>query len=342
MAYEPLFTITPKLLAIVEDVAGLRQRIQDATVDLAWVPALEKDSRTRNAHASTAIEGNPLTLAEVRALADGIEIPTIARRPQREVVNYLAGLRFIEQRMAQERITHDDVFGLHRILADGVMEQGDAGAYRTIKVVVGGHFPPAPEEVSGLMFELLEWWNDRSSALSPVITSAVVHYRFESIHPFADGNGRTGRALALWELYRRGFDTHHLFSVDEYYWEDRPAYYGALARVREQGEDLTEWLEYCSAGLRLTLERVWARIQNVAPAGAERLILRPKQERLLQLLAHNGSMAPSEIWAALGVSRQGAMDLLNPLVSAGIVEKVGTKKTGRYRLRRSAVRADAD
>ena len=43
--------------------------------------------------------------------------------------------------------------------------------------------------------------------------------------PFADGNGRTGRALALWEFYWRGFDSHHIFSVDEYYWEDRPGYY---------------------------------------------------------------------------------------------------------------------
>ena len=72
----------------------------------------------------------------------------------------------------------------------------------------------------------------------------------EDIHPFADGNGRTGRALALWELYRRGFDTHHIFSVDEVYGEDCPAYYAALANVRKQGNDLTEWIEYsaCPTG----------------------------------------------------------------------------------------------
>ncbi len=82
------------------------------------------------------------------------------------------------------------------------------------------------------MFELLEWWNRDSVKLSPVLSSAILHYRFEAIHPFADGNGRTGRALALWELYRRGFDTHHIFSVDEYYWENRPQYYAELDAVR--------------------------------------------------------------------------------------------------------------
>jgi Fic family protein len=214
------------------------------------------------------------------------------------------------------------------------MEQGDAGRYRTMRVWVGGYVPPAPTEVSGLMFELLEWWNGPSVRLSPVISSAVLHHRFESIHPFADGNGRTGRALALWDLYRRGFDTHHIFSIDEYYWEDRPAYYAALNQPHQHGDDLTCWLEYCATGLRLTLERMWNRIRTVAPDGVGRLVLRPRQERLLQMLSARGSMAPSEIWAGLGVSRQGAMDLINPLLVAGLIEKVGSKKTGRYVLRK--------
>jgi len=50
--------------------------------------------------------------------------------------------------------------------------------------------------------------------------------------------------------------------VDEYYWEDRPAYYAALSQVRVAGEDLTEWLEYSAKGLRETLERVWLRLQK--------------------------------------------------------------------------------
>ena len=83
---------------------------------------------------------------------------------------------------------------------DKVMDQGDAGAYRTIAVQVGGHFPPPANDVSPLMFELLDWWNGASNSLSPVLSSAILHYRFEDIHPFADGNGRTGRAMALWDL----------------------------------------------------------------------------------------------------------------------------------------------
>ena len=192
------------------------------------------------------------------------------------------------------------------------------------------------------MFELLEWWNKATRELSPVLSSSILHYRFEAIHPFADGNGRTGRALALWELYRRGFDTNHIFSVDEYYWEDRPRYYAELQGVRDAGNDLSAWLVYCATGIRQTLERAWIRIQTLQLNTGAKLVLRPKQERLLHLLRDHGSMAPSEIWEALGVSRQGAMDLLRPLLAAGVVEKVGGNKTGRYVLKQSGSSSDAD
>ena len=334
MSYEPQFTITPGLLARVEQIAALRERILAATVEVPWIPALQKDTRTRNTHSSTAIEGNPLTLEQVRAVEEGREIPAVTTRAKREVVNYFAALRFVEKNSTKKTVSHEDVLRLHKIMAGDVMDQGTAGRYRTIAVRVGRYVPPPPEDVSGLMFELLTWWNEESSKLSPVLSSAILHYRFEAIHPFADGNGRSGRTLALWELYRRGFDTHHIFSVDEFYWEDRPRYYAALDAVRREGEDLSGWLEYAAEGLQLTLERVWSRVQKFsAHSTRTKLVLRPKQEQLLQLLRDHRSMAPQEIWEALGVTRQGAIKLIQPLLDAGIVERIGSRKSGRYILK---------
>jgi Fic family protein len=119
--------------------------------------------------------------------------------------------------------------------------------------------------------------------------------------------------------------------VDEFYWEDRPRYYAALQAVRQEGENLTGWLEYDAEGLLVTLERVWTRVQKLtAQARQKKLVLRPKQEQLLQLLRDHKSMTPSEIWSSVGVSKQGALDLLRPLIKAGLVKRVGTKKAGRY------------
>lgn len=84
MAYEPQFTISTRLLSLAEEIAVLRERIH-AAVSVAWIPALQKDTRTRNGHASTAIEGNPLTLEQVRALEEGRELAAADRRSSREV-----------------------------------------------------------------------------------------------------------------------------------------------------------------------------------------------------------------------------------------------------------------
>ena len=331
MSYEPQFTVTPALLSRIEGIAALREKILAATVQVPWVPALQKDTRTRNAHSSTAIEGNPLTLEQVRALEEGRDLAAVTERSKREVLNYFAGLRFIEKNAAKSLIRHEDVLRLHKVIAGGVMDQGVAGRYRTVGVRVGKCVAPRAEQVSGLMFELLGWWNKQAPTLSPVVSSAILHYRFEEIHPFADGNGRTGRALALWELYRRGFDTHHIFAVDEFYWHDRSRYYRALEAVRERGGDLSGWLEYAAEGLDHTLEQVWTRVQRfAAQSGGQKLVLRPRQEQLLQLLRDRKSMTPQEIWDAVGVSKQGALALLNPLMKAGLVRRVGTRKPGRY------------
>lgn len=333
MSFKPVFTITPGLLTQVEQVAALRERILAAAVQVPWIPALQKDTRIRNAHSSTAIEGNPLTLEQVRAIEEGREIPATARRPRREIANYFAGLRFVEKNAARRTITHTEILKLHRIMAGEVMDQGKAGQYRTIRVKVGDYIPPPPGRVRPLMSNLLGWWNKDASRLSPILSSAIVHYQFETIHPFADGNGRTGRMLSLWELYRRGFDNHHIFSIDEFYWEDRPRYYAGLEKVQEEGGVLTSWLEYSAEGLRITLERVWSRVQKLtAHSGKAKLVLRPKQEQLLHLLRERKAMTPREIWEAIGISKQGALDLLNPLMKAGLVKRIGTKKSGRYLL----------
>jgi len=121
---------------------------------------------------------------------------------------------------------------------------------------------------------------------------------------FADGNGRVGRLPDLWEFYRRGLDTHHIFVVDEYYWHDRPRYHRQLADVRKRGGNLTGWLEYTAEGLLAALGSARDRIQAIsAESGREAILLRPRQEQLLRMLRDEGPLAPSRIWEGLGVSR---------------------------------------
>ncbi len=331
MTYDPRFHITPHLVNMIEEISAYRQRILSATIQVAWIPLLERDSRVRTTHSSTAIEGNPLTLEEVRAIEEGRSRVTAGARVEREILNQLAGLRFIEKHQGKKVVTGTDLLRLHKIIASEVMDQGEPGRYRTFGVRVGLHVPSPASDVPGLMGEYLEWWNQKASEWSPVISSAILHYRFEDIHPFGDGNGRMGRAIALWELYRRGFDTYHIFSVDEVYWENRPRYYSQLDAVRKAKEDLTGWLEFSAEALHITLERVLARIEGLAlKSSGTKVILTPKQEQVLHLLRDKGSLMPSEIWRELKITKQGASKVLKPLLLAGLIQRIGTRKSGKY------------
>src|ERR1700730_18872522 len=146
MSFQPNYAITPLLLSRVAQIAALRERVLAAAVQVPWIPALQKDTRIRNAHSSTAIEGNPLTLEQVRAIEEGREIPATAQRARREVTNYFAGLRFVEKNAQRSAVTHAEMLKLHRIMAGDLMDQVKAGEYRNIRLKVGNYIAPRAED----------------------------------------------------------------------------------------------------------------------------------------------------------------------------------------------------
>lgn len=333
MTFSPRFQSTPRLLKILEDSSALKERIQNQGVGVRWVPALQREALARQAHGSTAIEGNPLTLKEVQALAEGKELPHAKPRAVQEVLNYFAALRFVEKQRSANKITVRDVLKLHSIIGrKNALDREPIGLYRPYGVRVGNHVAPPPKAVPKLMSELLDWVNGPGRAWPAVISSGILHYQFENIHPFGDGNGRAGRALATWELYRRRFDTHHIFAVDEVLLEDRPRYYKALQRVRDEDGDMTGWLEFIAEATREALERAWKRLEAVgAGRKSAQIILTPKQEKLLALL-REGPLGVKEIQRNLKVTKPGAHHILKPLLKAGLIQRQGGHKTGKYSL----------
>lgn len=103
-------------------------------------------------------------------------------------------------------------------------------------------------------------------------------------------------------------------------------------QVRLADKNLSGWLESCAEGLRQALERSWLRVQAPAMTLSAKLVLRPKQDLLRGMLRDHRGMTPAELRAAVSVSRQGAMNLLNPLLDAGLGEALRTPKKGRYAL----------
>ncbi|MEK7448555.1 MAG: Fic family protein [Planctomycetota bacterium] len=330
MKYTPRYTVTGRLLKTLEDITALKTKIESASVSVAWIPAIRKDSFLRTSHSSTAIEGNPLTLKEVKILSEGGKLPQARSKHIYEVLNYFAALRFIEQRSAAKVISEKDLLRLHTIIGQKALEREPVGAYRPYQVYVGNHIPPPATSVPGLMKGLLDWLNYEGPELPAVLSSAILHYRFEHIHPFGDGNGRMGRTLATWELYRKKFDTYHIFAVDEIFWENRPAYYEALDAVRRQKEDLTGWLEFVAGAIEKTLDLVWRRILLIGKHRKTKpIVFSPKQEKLLTILQYS-PLSINEIQKELKSTKQGAHFILNPLMDNKLVKRIGGHKTGKY------------
>src|SRR5262249_25644704 len=136
------------------------------------------------------------------------------------------------------------------------------GEYRRLQNYVGKlvtpqiiYTPPPPYDVPPLMAEVVAWLNTAPEG-HPGLGSGVAQIQLVHLHPFADGNGRTSRLLSTLCLYRAGYDFKRLFSISEYYDRDRTGFYAALQGVREQGMDLTGWLDFFVEGLAAQMDEV--------------------------------------------------------------------------------------
>jgi len=328
--YQPKYIITEILLARISEAEGLRTKIEAAPVQVAWLESIRLDALVRRAHFSTAIEGNPLTLPEVEALAGARQV-SATDRANREVLNCFAALRWVARQPQGQRITVDGVLQLHRLLTTGLLPSPQVGAFKRSRNVIMSagrvvYEPPGPGAAAPGTEGLVQWLEQAANTTHPVIASACAHYEIARLHPFLDGNGRAARALATWVLYHRGFDTQRLFAVDQYFKEDHEGYYQALQRVHKENEDLTSWLEYVALAVLDTLGRTYQRIEQLAlPPSAKGLSLTRQQERLLLELRGRQGMTVEELQGLLRVERAQVYRVLRPLVSKRILDKSTTR-----------------
>ncbi len=154
----------------------------------------------------------------------------------------------IEDASLTAPLSLDHVLDVHRALLERAGQTRIAGAVRTTQNWIGGNdhnpcgaafVPPPPSEVDRLLVDLVRFCND--DRLPPLVQAAVAHAQFETIHPFADGNGRTGRALIHIILRRRGIATSYVPPVSVILAADRDRYIAGLTNFRE--DRLAEWIE---------------------------------------------------------------------------------------------------
>lgn len=297
---------------------------------------LYRPLRMREAILSSKIE-NTIASASEAALSE-IEDPD--RNEPREVANYFRAIEAgSHSRMA---LGESGIRGLHEMLLGGL--EGNTkltpGAYRDRQVFLGDRergftkarfVPPPVGEIPLLMHDLVEWLAQPDPNVSRLLMIGIMHYQFETIHPFSDGNGRLGRMLITLALCHKDLLSSPLIYPSGYINEHRQEYYDRLLAVSTKG-DWTGWLGYylraISSEASDTLEKM-IRLQKLRQTYLDRLSGRRYGQgilRLVDLLFERPALTPQYVVSRIGGSGPTARNYLEAMEKNGtLVELAGRR-----------------
>lgn len=312
-------------------LSGVGRLIKDPSI-------LVEPYLAREAVASSRIEGTEASLSDVFKAEAGDE--SSGNDDVQEVVNYqralYAGIRLLDDLPISGRL----VLEVHRVLLSGVRGQEKLpGEFRRSPVWIGSptdspdtaaFVPPLPELV---MAALADWerFVNETDDLPVLVVCALMHYQFETIHPFLDGNGRIGRLLIMLLLIERKVLELPLLYISAYMEQNRREYYDRLQAVRERGE-IQEWLQFFLTAVHKQASDAEGRAGKLVDLREEyRERLQRKKSRVIEvaeLLFSNPFVTVKRVENALEVTNQGARNLIDSLEKSGILRKVGSSGRG--------------
>jgi len=328
---DPLETLP----AIAAEVAGTISAGEEAirrlnTVAKPVLGPLERLLLRTESIASSKVEGMQVdarSLARAEARADVGQ--TIGREAAEVLANIDAMQFAVEEAAAAEMLTADHICQIHRVLLAGDRR---AGSVRTTQNWIGGNdynpcgaafVPPPAAEVGRLLGDLVRFCNDES--LPPLAQAAFAHSQFETIHPFEDGNGRTGRALVQVILRRRGIAPDYVPPISVVLAADKNSYIAGLVAFRESRED--ELLEvFAVAAVRAAdlAASYLTRVEELQDAWREQLRGLVKREDAAAWLLIAELPGLPIISTAVGMARTGrsrprVQEAIDQLVDAGVL-----------------------
>lgn len=291
---------------------------------------------------SSQIEGTQCTL-------DDILNPLMEENTNRnvsDVVNYIKATEFALNRLHSLPLCNRLIKETHAVLMEGVRGQEKSpGEFRYSQNWIGGqgstiqnarYIPPNPEDMQTAMSDLEKYMNGDDS-LDPLIQAALIHYQFETTHPFLDGNGRVGRLLITLFLMEKGILSRPALYISYFLKMNRIEYYDRMTQVRKTG-DYEQWVMFFlqalsdSAGDAIqTIDALTAlHNQSVARLGA---FSKRQQTNLLKLFAYietNPILDIQKTAAALGLSYNTVSKMVTILVDEGILRQ--TDKAGKAKI----------
>lgn len=293
---------------------------------------------------SSQIEGTQASLEDIFEYENQIPVKNI--NDVMEVVHYIKALNHGMKRLTAFPMSIRLIKEIHEILLEGVTgKEKTPGEFRKSQNWIGSQgstlatasfIPPPPKEAHNAMGEL-ELFLHKDSNLPLLINCALMHYQFETIHPFLDGNGRLGRLLITFYLYWKGALQYPLLYLSYYLKIHRQEYYDRLNLVRERG-DYEQWIIFFLKGIIWTSESALQTIKNLLQLQEDhkkRLIARklstPYAIALLDYLFERPHLTINDVADHLKISYQGAKSLVNQFIKTEILKEItGKRRDKRY------------
>lgn len=331
---DPVSSIDPVFpLSAAESIAEAERAVRDLDVarELSGLEALSRQLLRAESVASSKIEG--LRLSH-RRLARAVLDPAAADRTARGVVgNIMAMEQAIQLGARADTVATEDLLELHRILFAGTEDERLGGRIRDRQNWIGGSsvsprraefVPPPASEVRPLLDDLCTFVS--RSDLPPVAQAAIAHAQFETIHPFADGNGRVGRALIHVILRRRAVAPRFVPPISLVLVANASSYVEGLTQYRRG--DLAGWATRFAHALRdstVLAARLGAALAGLQAAWRE-VVGRPRRtsatQRLIELLAARPVIDINTAASQLGVSYPQAREAVLRLEGAMVLRPV--------------------
>ena len=327
--YQPPFHMTEEIINLIVEIG---QYVGSITTyeSMHQNPVLRRENRIKSIYSSLAIEQNTLSLDQVSDVIDGKHV---FGPPEdiREVKNAYE---------AYERVSELDPYDVknllfaHKLMMEGLVKEagrfrsGNVGVYAGDQLIHAG--TPA-RYVPDLVSQLMTWLKE--SKYHPLVKSCIFHYEFEFIHPFADGNGRTGR---LWQslILQKWNDLFAWLPVENLVHANQTEYYRVLQKADNLG-DSAEFVEFMLGMIRNALKELsenQGKTDNndVAINVARNVVT--NEDKVLELLRQDGRLTAKVLSLSLGLTQRQVQRILASLKEEKKIIRYGARKNGYWKV----------
>lgn len=295
----------------------------------------------KEATQSSKIEGTQTKMEE--AIMNEEDVPLDRRDDWAEVHNYINAMNDAVAQLNQLPFSSRLIRFVHKALMQGVRgENKTPGEYRHSQNWIGGStindaifVPPVHTEIPELIGDIEKFVHNEDLCIPDLIKIALIHYQFETIHPFLDGNGRTGRLLITLYLVSKGLLKRPILYLSDYLERHRNTYYQCIMRARTEN-DITSWVKFFLKGVILTAE-------NGVTTFSDILAVERENEALAQTLGVRSGNAlkvlkelyriplteAQQVASIAGISTPSAYKLIEEMQRKGLLHEATGAKRGK-------------